>query len=268
MLSATCPYAACNDGYKFMDTLRAQIRFCKATFKSEFQCRAELFKFLQAFQVFHNTHFEPVRPANSDEHGRAKQLLDTLKQQIGDGTFRGDPIREILEVVFPNGSGVWFTLDQMKSMLPVMYSILWTHVQAPTVAPNSWAPVIEQATPVVQNEAPVIEQASPDMDDELKLLLDIKLNPLVGFIHEDTPAEATLGPDTFDSGISMVDRKNNANLVRAMFESGLSYEDQQISSAFGGFTNMDPELAAAIEQSEMEEAIRRSLAEGPMDLDN
>jgi hypothetical protein len=53
----------------------------------------------------------------------------------------------------------------------------------------------------------------------------------------------------------MVDSNNNANLVRAMFESGLSYEDQQLSWALGTGSSLfeyDQELAKAIEQSKLE----------------
>jgi hypothetical protein len=260
MLSATCPYAACDDGYKFMEVLRAQIRMWRGSNKTEFQCRSGLFQFLQAFQTFHNTHFPPVRPANDTEFGRAMHVLNDLKRAVLANAFQGDALREILEIVFPNGSGVWFTLDNMKSMLPAIHAILWNHVKAP----DSWAPpVVEQATPVVPDAAPVIDDA------ELTELLNIRLSPMTSFLHETTPV--TLPADTFGSGADMVDRKNNANLVRAMFESGLSYEDRQLSWALGtgsSSVEYDQELANALEQSELEEAIRRSLGEGPMDLDN
>jgi hypothetical protein len=52
MLSATCLYASCDDNYKFMDVLRAQIRMWKSTFKAEFQCIPELFKLCRHFRPF------------------------------------------------------------------------------------------------------------------------------------------------------------------------------------------------------------------------
>jgi hypothetical protein len=77
MLSATCPYAARDDGYKCMEVLRAQIQMWRGSNKTEFQCRSGLFQCLQAFQALHSTHFAPARPANDNEYGRAMQLLST-----------------------------------------------------------------------------------------------------------------------------------------------------------------------------------------------
>ncbi len=186
MLSATCPYAACDDGYKFMDVLSEQIMMWKGSNKTDFQCHSGLFQFLQAFQTFHKTHFAPVRPANDNEYGRAMQLLNDLKRTVLDNTFRGDALGEILEIVSPNGSGVWFTLDNMKSILQAIRAILWKDVKAQ----DSWIPpVVEQATPVVPDASPVVD------DEELKQLLDIRLSPMASFLHETTPA--TLWSDTF-----------------------------------------------------------------------
>ncbi len=53
------------------------------------------------------------------------QILNDYKRMIGDGTSSVDKIWvqvwEILKVIVPNNSCVWFMLDHMKSILPVIH---------------------------------------------------------------------------------------------------------------------------------------------------